>query len=151
MITFSRRIKLVYVFKETLHDQCFYDWRRYNIFRAAGNVIFMGYASTGDKQPALILLCELLKFLKAIEITWEDMVNCFPFTRRWFVKPTKKLYFIPWISKEILSFYPHWIHDLIKTQSDAATSNLWDLQVEIQLINKAESFADKAAEHACLS
>ena len=66
-------------------------------------------------------------------------------------EPTKKLYFIPWISKEILSFYPHWIHDLIKTQSDAATANLWDLQVEIQLINKAESFVDKAAEHACLS
>ena len=106
MITFSRRIKLVYVFKETLHDQCFYDWRRYNIFRAAGNVIFMGYASTGDKQPALILLCELLKFLKAIEITWEDMVNCFPFTRRWFVNQQKSCILSPESQKK----YFHFIH-----------------------------------------
>ena len=36
-------------------------------------------------------------------------------------------------------------------QSDAATTNLWDLQVEIQLVKKAESSFGEAAKHSCLS
>ena len=49
----------------------------------------------------------------------------------------------------MLSFYPDWIHDPIKTQSVVATTKLRDLHVEIQLVRKAESFTGAAAKHAC--
>ena len=50
----------------------------------------------------------------------------------------------------MLSFYPDWIHDPIKTQSDLATTKLWDPNVEIQLVEKMESLPGEAAEYARL-
>lgn len=51
----------------------------------------------------------------------------------------------------MLSFYPDWIHDPVKTQVDAANTKSWDFQVEIQLVKKDESFTGEAAKHTCLS
>lgn len=50
----------------------------------------------------------------------------------------------------MLSFYPDWIHDPVKTQVDAANTKSWDFQVEIQLVKKDESFTGEAAKHTCL-
>ena len=81
-------------------------------------------------------------------MAWQDIVNCSAFRRKLFAQ---KLYFTPWSSKNMLSFYPDWIHDPIKTQVDAANTKLWDFQVEIQLVKKDESFTGEAAKHTCLS